>query len=104
MYEDKVGRKVEDREEKKDEDNYNLEVSDDGVDGSNDDEEEDNPKKTKEEMPKNLSFFKGVVDSYDLLPLNVNRETLHYSNTIKFLSKKIVSKDIYMLLTLAEKD
>ena len=36
--EDKVGLKVEDREEKKEEDNIDLEVSDEDVNRSNDDE------------------------------------------------------------------
>ena len=35
--EDKFGLKVEDREDKKEEDNNDLEVSDEDVDGSNDD-------------------------------------------------------------------
>ena len=34
------------------------------------------PKKTKVEIPNNLSFAKGVMDSDGLLPINVNRETL----------------------------
>ena len=102
--EDKVGLKVEDGEEKK-EDNYNnLEVLDEDVDGMNNDEEEDRPKKTKEEMPKNLSFVKGVVNSDDLFPLNVNRETLQESNIIKVISKNLVRKAIEMLRKLAEKD
>ena len=46
--EDKVGLKVEDGEEKKEEDNKDLEVLNEDVDRSNDDEEEDRPKKTKE--------------------------------------------------------
>ena len=74
--EDKFGLKVEDGEEKEEEDEDNLEVSDEDVDGTNNNEEEDRPKKTKEGMPKKLIFFKGVVDSSDLLSLNVNRETL----------------------------
>ena len=40
-----------------------MEVSDKDVGGSNGDEEEDRPKKTKEEMPKNLIFVKVGVDS-----------------------------------------
>ena len=45
-------------------------------------------------MPKNLSFVKLVMDSYDLLPLNVNMETLQESKIIKFILKKLVSKAI----------
>ena len=48
MDEHNVDLKVEDGEEKKEDDNGNLEVSDEDVDGLNDDEEEDRPKKTKE--------------------------------------------------------
>ena len=43
------------------------------VEGTNNDEEEDRPKKTKEEIPRNLSFAKGVVDSDGLLPINVDK-------------------------------
>ena len=46
--EDKVGLKVEDGEEKKEEDNDDMEVSDKDVDGSNEDEEEDRPKNARE--------------------------------------------------------
>ena len=45
---DKAGIKVEDREETKEEDHDNLEGSEEDVNGINDDEEEDSPKKTKE--------------------------------------------------------
>ena len=55
-------------------------------------------------MTKNLSFVKGVVDSDDLIHLNVNRETLRESNIIKVISKKLVGKSIEMLRKLAEKD
>ena len=96
--------KVEDGEEKKEEDNDDLEVYDEDVDGLNEDEEEGRTKKTKEEMPKNLSFVKGVVDSDDLLLLNINRETLQESKIIKVISKKLVRKAIYMLRELAEKE
>ena len=43
-----VGLNVEDGEDKKEEDDENLEVSDKDVDGTNDDEEEDRPKNTKQ--------------------------------------------------------
>ena len=104
MEKDKVGLKFENGEEKEVEDNNDLELSDEDIDGLNDDEEEDKTKKTKEEMPKNLSFVKEVVDRDDLLPLNVNRENLQESRIIKVISKKLVRKDIDMLRTLAEKE
>ena len=104
MDEEKVGLKVEDGEEKKEEDDNDLEVSDEDADRTNDEKEEDRPKKTKEEMPKNLIFVKGVVDSDDLITLNVNRETLQESKIIKVISKKLVRKAIEMLHKLAEKD
>ena len=104
MDENKVSLKVEDGEEKKEEDNDDMEVSDEDADRSNDDEEEDRPKKSKEEMPKNLSFVKGVVDSDDLLPLNFNRETQQESNIIKFISNNLERKAIEMLRKLAEKE
>ena len=55
-------------------------------------------------MPKNLNFVNGVVDSDDLLPLNVNMETLQESYIIKVVSKKTVSKAIEMLNNIVEKD
>ena len=77
MGEDKVSLKVDDGEEKKKGvDNENLEVLDRDVNGSNDDEEEERPKKTKEGISNNLSFVKGVVDIDNILILNVNMETL----------------------------
>ena len=85
MDEDKDRFKVEDGEEKKEEDDGNIEVSDKDVNGMNDDKEEDRPKKTKEEMPKNISFVKGVVDSDDLITLKVYRETLQESNIVKVI-------------------
>ena len=104
MDKEKVSLKFEDGEEKEEEDNNDLEVLDEDIDGLNDDEEEDRPKNTKEEMPKNLSFVKGVLDSDNLLPLNVNREKLQWSTKLKVIYKKLVRKDINMLSKLAEKE
>ena len=53
-----------------------MEVLEEDVDRTNDKKEENRTEKTKEEIPKIISFVKGVVDSDDLLPLPVNRETL----------------------------
>ena len=53
-------------------------------------------------MHKNLSFVKGVIDSDKILSLNVNRETLHESNIIKVISKKLVRKAIEILRKLSE--
>ena len=55
-------------------------------------------------MPKNLSFIMGVVDTDDLLPLNVNWETLKESKIVKVISKKLLRKNIEILRKLAEKD
>ena len=55
-------------------------------------------------MPKYFSFFRVVVDSDDLIPLNVNRNTLQESKIIKVISKKLVSKAIEILRKLVEKD
>ena len=52
-------------------------------------------------MSKNLISVKGVVDSDEILPLNVNRETLQESKIIKFISKKLVRKAIEILRKLA---
>ena len=102
--EENVSLKVEEGEEKKEEDNNDLEISDKDVDGSNNDEEYDRHKKTKEEIPKNLSFVKVVVDSDEGLPLNINRDTLQESKIIRVVSKKLVRKAIGMLRKLANKD
>ena len=104
MDEDKVGLKVEEGEDKKKEGGDDLEVPDKDVDGTNDDEEENRSKKTKEVITKYLSFGKEVVDSNDLLPLNVNRETLQESKIIKVIPKKLVRKAIDILHKLAETD
>ena len=44
------------------------------------------------------------MDSENLLPLNVNRETLHESKIIKVISKELVRKAIEMLHKLADKE
>ena len=44
------------------------------------------------------------MDSDNLLPLNVNRETLQESKIIKVISKNLVRKAIDMLRKLSEKD
>ena len=54
-------------------------------------------------MPKNLRFFKGVVDSYNLLPLNFNRETLQESKIVKVIFNKLVREAIEMLCKPEEK-
>ena len=74
-----------------------MQVLDEDVDRTNDNEEEDRPKKTKEVMPKYLS-------SDDLPTIKFNRETLQESNIINVISNKLVSKAIEMLRKLAEKD
>ena len=102
--EEKVGLKVEDREDKNEEDNDDLEVLGEDVDGTNDYEEEDRQKNTKEEMHKNRSFINGSVDSDDLLPLNFNRYTLQDSKIIKVISNKLVRKVIKTMCKQAEKD
>ena len=100
----KVGINVEDGGENREEDNNDLEVSDKDGDGTNGDKEEDRPKNTKEEIPKNLIFFKGFMESDNLLPLNVDKEILQESKIIKVVSKKLVRKVIEILRKPAEKD
>ena len=78
-----------------------MEVLDEDIDGTNDNKEEDRPNKTKEKIPNKLGFVKGVVDSNNLLPLNVNRETLQESKISKVVSKKLVRKAIEMLRRIA---
>ena len=73
MDEVKVGLNVEDGEEKKEGNKNDMEVSGKDVNRMNDGIGEDRINNTKEEIPKNLSFIKGVVESVKLLPLNVNR-------------------------------
>ena len=53
--EDKVGLKVEDGEEKKEEDNDDLEVSDEDVDGSMKMEKSTGPKRPRREFPRTLA-------------------------------------------------
>ena len=99
-----MGLKVEEGEENKEEYNNDLEVSNKDVDGSNDDDEEGRPKNTKDKIPKNLSFVKGLLGSDKLLPLNVNRDILQESKIIKVISKKLLRKAIETLRKLAKKD
>ena len=42
-------------------------------------------------LPRYLRFIQGIVDSEDL-PLNINRETLQYNNTIAKIQKALVKK------------
>ncbi|KAA6372654.1 MAG: putative endoplasmin [Streblomastix strix] len=51
-------------------------------------------------LPRYMEFVRGVVDSDDL-PLNVSREMLQESKTLKRIARKIVRKIIQMLLDLA---
>ena len=94
--EENVSLKVEEGEEKKEEEE-NIEVLYKDIVGTNDNDKEEGFKKTKEVMTEYLSFVKGVVDSdklLPLLPLKVNRETLQESKIIKVVSKKLVRKAI----------
>ena len=52
-------------------------------------------------MPNNISFFKGVLDSKNLLPLNIDRDTLWESKIIKVIPKNLVRKANEMLRKLA---
>lgn len=52
-------------------------------------------------LPKYLSFIKGLVDSDDL-PLNVSREQLQQSKTLKIIRKKLIRKAIAMFQELAK--
>ena len=61
-------------------------------------------KKTKEKIPKNLRFVKGVMDSNNHLPLNFNMETLQESKITKVISTKLVRKAIEILHKLVEKE
>eukprot|EP01114_Cavostelium_apophysatum_P011695 TRINITY_DN2609_c0_g1_i1.p1 TRINITY_DN2609_c0_g1~~TRINITY_DN2609_c0_g1_i1.p1 ORF type:complete len:794 (-),score=225.71 TRINITY_DN2609_c0_g1_i1:31-2412(-) len=52
-------------------------------------------------LPKYLSFLRGVIDSDDL-PLNVSREMLQESKTLKIIKKKLVRKAISMFQQMSE--
>lgn len=52
-------------------------------------------------MPRYLSFIKGVVDCADL-PLNVSREILQESRTVRIMRKRLVRKSLDMLADLAK--
>ncbi len=55
----------------------------------------------KELLPQWLRFVRGVVDSDDL-PLNVSRELLQDSRTVKTIEKQVVKKALAMLEKLAK--
>lgn len=57
----------------------------------------------EELVPVWLRFMKGVIDSDDL-PLNVSRETLQDSATVRTIRKQIARKTLALLSDLAEKD
>lgn len=54
-------------------------------------------------IPRYLSFVRGVVDSSSL-PLNVSREVLQQSKSLKQMEKKLVRKAIAMIQKLAVED
>ncbi|KAH7830474.1 putative endoplasmin [Monocercomonoides exilis] len=53
-------------------------------------------------IPRYLAFVRGLVDSDDL-QLNVSRETLQESKTLRQIGKKVVRKIIQMISEMAEK-
>jgi heat shock protein beta len=54
-------------------------------------------------LPRYLSFIRGIIDSDDL-QLNVSRETLQESKTLRQIGKKVVRKIIQMMADMAEKE
>jgi HSP90 family molecular chaperone len=54
-------------------------------------------------IPRYLAFIRGIIDSDDL-QLNVSRESLQESKTMRQISKKIVRKIIQMMNDMADRD
>ncbi len=52
-------------------------------------------------LPRYLNFIRGVIDSNDL-PLNVSREMLQQSKTLKVIRKKLVRKALEMFKEMAD--
>jgi len=54
-------------------------------------------------LPRYLHFIKGIVDSSDL-PLNVSREILQESRVVRIMKKRLVSKALDMIGSIAKRE